>query len=77
MEENPKMTIKFSIRHHYKNVPIEISVEAPDLAELDSQLLDAIRWLRDSRHLIDTMYEQTVKLTEKKEKPWTLTGSYP
>ena len=64
------MTIKFSIRHHYKDVPIEITVEAEDIKDFDKQMLNAIRWISDSRYIISQMYEQTKKLTEKeKEKP--------
>ena len=64
------MTIKFSIRHHYKEVPIEITIEAPDTYHLGEQMRHTIAWLAGSRQLIDKFYEQTRKLTEKqKEKP--------
>ena len=64
------MTIKFFIRHHYKDVPIEITVEAPDTAYLRAEIEDAIEWIVQNRKLIDKLYEQTRKLTEKeKEKP--------
>lgn len=64
------MTIKFSIRHHYKDVPIEITVETDDARFLTAEIEEAIAWLAESRELIDKLYEQTRKLTEKeKEKP--------
>ena len=64
------MTIKFSIRHHYKDVPIEFTVEAEDTKDLDNQMLNALRWIKHSRFIIDQFYEETKKLTEKeKEKP--------
>ena len=65
------MTIKFSIRHHYKDVPIEITIiEHDQKSSLDQEISYLIDWLQESRKLIDKLYEQTRKLTEKeKEKP--------
>ena len=64
------MTIKFSIRHHYKDVPIEISIEADSTVKLTPMMRNTVAWLAGSRQLIDKFYEQTKKLTEKeKEKP--------
>ena len=64
------MTIKFSIRHHYKDVPIEITIEASGCLVLSILLRETVEWISQSRQLIDKLYEQTRKLTEKeKEKP--------
>ena len=59
------MTIKFSIRHYYKDIPIEITIEAEKIAELSLEMQNTIDWIATSRKLIDKFYEQTRKLTEK------------
>ena len=57
--------IKFTVKHHYKEIPIEITVEAATTRLLDLELEMTIKWLIRSRKLIDKFYEQTKKLTEK------------
>ena len=61
------MTIKFSIRHNYKGMTVEISVEAPNTHLLGRLLKESIDWLGKSHDLIDKAYK-IMRANEKNDR---------